>query len=487
MNIEDRLREALGPLVSSEPPSDVVDRATQHLPKRTNRRVSGLLGTAIGLVALVAVSGLAVVSLPRVGPPPGSSKAPEPTVPAVALETTHPVLPTESVPTRSPESSRTPATSTPTPMTDEAVVEFVNPDGPNPADYPPDAYPFFETAYGLPTYGQLWLDDNQRDVHIALTGDIDTAIEVLRDGVPRGITIYFHIVEHSHAELCALRDAMFDDRDELMRHGIVLSSGGCGNAENRVNVGMSPLNAEAIAYMRAHYDGPIHYEHGGAWALEPYDPPVVDEVRLTAISKTDDLGLLTCGRRPFPAEALNGTPTDLNATGPEYGALRDALNIYVDVYGDLSGLGWILAEKDDYGATFIADRGDMWLEAPLFAGTAGWAPGTIDYCVLRPLTHDDGGTVDVYFDDAFPRPAADATEVHVLVHERACSSGSSPADRLLPPTASYDEESVTLTVRVRGLGGPATCPGNPRLPVTIQLPEPIGDRALIGVTAPPKY
>jgi hypothetical protein len=372
-------------------------------------------------------------------------------------------------------------------MTDEAVVEFTNPDGPNPADYPVDGYPFIETANALPTFGQLWIDDNQRDVHIALTDDIEGAIDVLRDGVPRGITVYFHIVEYTQAELCALRDAMFADRDELMRRGIVLTSGGCGNARNRVSVGMSPLTPETTAYMRARFDGPIDYEPGGTSWLRPYDAPEVDDVRLIAVPASDDLGLLTCSRKPFPATAVNSAPTDINATGREYDALREALNIYVDVYGDLSGLGWILVEKDAFGATFIADRGDTWLEAPVFAGTAGWAPGTIDYCSPRPLTLDDGGEAEVYFDPAFPKPTADATEIHVLVHETGCSGGSSPASRLLPPTVSYDEDSVALSVRVRGLGGPATCPGNPRLPVTIQLPEPLGDRALIGVTAPPKY
>ncbi len=395
-----------------------------------------------------------------------------------------------AIATRAPVSDATESPSaraTPTPMTDAAVIEFKNPDGPDPADYPVDGYPFIETAYALPTYGQLWIDNNQRDVHIALTGDIEAAIEVLRDGVPRGITVYFHIVEHTQAELCALRDAMFDDRDELMRRGIVLTSGGCASATPRVVVGMSPLTPEAIAYMRAHYDGPIDYEPGGTPALRPYDPPEVDDVRLIALRASDDLGLLTCGRRPFPAAAVNSAPTDINATGGEYGALREALSIYVDVYGDLSGLGWILAEKDDYGATFMADRGDTWLEAPVFAGRTGWVPGTIDYCLPRPLTLDDGGTASVYIDGAFPKLAADATEIHVLVEELSCSGGSSPASRLLPPGVRYEDDTVTLIVRVRGVGGPATCQGNPSLPVTIQLPEPLGDRELRGVTAAPRY
>lgn len=378
------------------------------------------------------------------------------------------------------------APATPTPAPDEGVVAFTNPDGPDRADSPPDAYPFIETANTLPTFGGLWVDDNQRDFHIALTGDIEGAIEALRDGVPRGVTVYFHLVEYSQAEICALRDAMFEDRDELMRHGIVLTSGGCGNAQNRVSVGLSPHSPEVIAFMTARYDGPIDYEPGGWSALRAFEPVDIGEVRLLAVHHSDDLGLLTCGRRPFPAAALESEPGDISANDPESAALREGLSIYVDVYGDMTSLGWILAESDDFGATFIANRGDTWLEAPVFASRDSWVPGTIDHCSPRPLTLEDG-SASVYLDPAFPKPAADATKIHVLVEERACAGGSSPASRLLPPIVRYDEAKLTLTFGVRGVGGPATCPGNPRLPVTIVLPEPLGDRELRGINPLPKH
>jgi hypothetical protein len=392
-------------------------------------------------------------------------------------------LPSSSAPTPSPD----PAPATPSLTPQEAVAQLTNPDGPDPADYAPDEYPLIETAYGLPTFAQLWIDDNQRDVHIALTGDVDGAIEALRDGVPRGVTVYFHIVEHTQDELCAIRDQMFADREELMRRGIVLWSGGCGNANNRVEVGLSPLTPEVLAYMRSRYAGPIAYEGSGSSMLMPYEPLELAEVRLDAVREGDDLGLSTCGGRPFPAETIERAPSDIETEGDEYRALRQALDIYVDVYGDLNRLGWILAEKDEYGATFLADRGDTWLEAPVFAGRDGWVPGTIDYCSPRRLTGDEGGNAALYLDPAYPEPDRTATVIHVLVEEQACASGSSPADRLLPPMARFTRDSVTLTIRVRRVGGAAACPGNPRLPVAVHLPEPLGDRTLRGVTTPPEY
>ncbi len=115
----------------------------------------------------------------------------------------------------------------------------------------PDGEKFLELANQLPGFALVWVDDNRRDYHVGVTHDIDGAIETIRDSIPRGVTVYFHLAEHSEAELCGLRDRMFNDRDELMRHGIVLVSGGCGSLDNRVNIGLSPASPEAIAYMEA--------------------------------------------------------------------------------------------------------------------------------------------------------------------------------------------------------------------------------------------
>jgi hypothetical protein len=392
--------------------------------------------------------------------------------------------PATPTPRAEPSASTGPhATETPGP--DHGVAQLTNPAGPDPADFPNDNYPFFEIARELPSFGQLWLDDNQRDVHLALTGDVDAAIEAIRDQVPRGITVYFHIVEHTEAELCALRDAIFADRDELMRRGIVLMSGGCGSMENRVDIGLSPLTPEVLDYMRARYDGPIDYGHAGETTLGPYEPPDLGAVRLVAIREGDDPGLLTCGRRPFPEAALDCEPRGIGRPGPEYEALREGLDAYTAIYGDLTELGWIRAERDDYGATFIADRGDTWLEAPVYAGRGGWVPGTIDYCSPAELLLDGRNGLSVYLDPAFPPPAAESTEVHLLVEEQACASGRSPANRLLPPTIRYTEQRVTLHFHLRPTGGFATCPANPRLPVTIELPEPLGDRTFAGLSTPP--
>jgi hypothetical protein len=50
---------------------------------------------------------------------------------------------------------------------------------------------------------------------------------------------------------------------------------------------------------------------------------------------------------------------------------------------------------------------------------------------------------------------------------------------------TYTANRLTVAVTVRPVGGPATCPGNPALPVTIVLPEAIGDRTLDIPERPP--
>lgn len=82
-------------------------------------------------------------------------------------------------------------------------------------------------------------------------------------------------------------------------------------------------------------------------------------------------------------------------------------------------------------------------------------------------------------DPAFPSPAANSTELHILVWERACASGSAATGRMSTPRIEYAAGTVTITVEVRGLLGIQECPGNQATPLAVQLTEAIGDRTLL--------
>jgi hypothetical protein len=364
------------------------------------------------------------------------------------------------------------------------VVAFTNPNGPDWSNQPPDTYPVIEKAQELPTYANLWFDQNQVDLHIAVTDDIDGAIAKLGQYVPRGVTVYFQLAPFTDAQLCALRDSIFNDRDKLMKLGIVLMTGGCEDIQMRVEIGLSPLTPETLSYMQSHYPGPVDFESDGeAIPLGDSSPPGGD-VTLSAITPEEQATLMTCGQRPFTESALSQPPIDVSTAGDAYGALRDAFDAYSQIFGDLSALPWVLAESDEYGATFLTPRDNGYLEEMVVEGNSGgWFPTTLSEC--QPASYSiNAGSANWALDPAFPAPDANTQRLHVLVVEMACAGSRQPIGRILPPLATYTDASVTLTVAVRSVGGPATCPGNPALPVTIVLPQPLGDRTLTGGTDP---
>lgn len=81
-------------------------------------------------------------------------------------------------------------------------------------------------------------------------------------------------------------------------------------------------------------------------------------------------------------------------------------------------------------------------------------------------------------------PTPESTELHLVVTERQCASGISAEGRI-EATVSYTETEVAIAVIVNSVGGYANCPGNPPTTFTVQLAEPLGDRAIVGADPPP--
>lgn len=81
---------------------------------------------------------------------------------------------------------------------------------------------------------------------------------------------------------------------------------------------------------------------------------------------------------------------------------------------------------------------------------------------------------------------ARATELPLLVRERACASGQSAEGRIDDPDVDYRRDSVVITVEVRQRSSSEDCPGNPETPYLLRLEEPVGDRRLLdGGRRPP--
>jgi hypothetical protein len=98
-------------------------------------------------------------------------------------------------------------------------------------------------------------------------------------------------------------------------------------------------------------------------------------------------------------------------------------------------------------------------------------------CPLHYLVPDGLNTVDWHL--AEPSDA-DATTLDVVVSERECVGGQAVGDRLLGPQVVMTDDALRIAFAAEPPPGDAfDCPSNPEAEVTVDLPEPLGDRDII--------
>lgn len=228
-------------------------------------------------------------------------------------------------------------------------------------------------------------------------------------------------------------------------------------------------------------------------ATPPPGPTAIPGPEVLPSATTDAPGaLLTCGGpRTFPASALEAPTGAEKQAGLEFDALRAALARFGPEFVGSSKLTWQLAQRDETGAIFLARTGLLdgvpaWLSVEVENGPTGWQPSGMGDCTPHVVLSDEFGPATWALDPAFPAPTAESTQLHVLVSERACASGSPTTGRMSPPVVVAAAESVTITIGVRPLGGVQTCPLPPGTPAIVTLPEPLGKRVLLdGGRVPP--
>ena len=122
-------------------------------------------------------------------------------------------------------------------------------------------------------------------------------------------------------------------------------------------------------------------------------------------------------------------------------------------------------------------RDDGWVR-----GGGAWESPCYSYVPMPPGL----GRVDVYLDgEALPDP--DSTSVLLLTSQQGCAGGREMGDTLRGPEVRETDDAVLVAFAVALSPGSATCPGNPLEPVTIELSEPLGERALYdGLYWPPQ-
>jgi hypothetical protein len=235
--------------------------------------------------------------------------------------------------------------------------------------------------------------------------------------------------------------------------------------------------------------GFIGYDEAATSGCQPPASPLPSGAAPSAGPTTATI-LVTCGGRTYQGRGIKGPRVEPGADSRRARALQAALATYGEAFPGADAMEWHLAGRDDSGFLYLA-RDDRfaetgWLSIEAERGDGRWSTN-MGGCDPRRVIAPDIGVTDWWLDPAFPTPKPEATELHVLILERDCASGQAPDGRIAAPEIAYGPSSVTVSIGVRRSEGDHSCPGNPAVPLTVVLAEPLGDRSLLdGSRLPPQ-
>jgi hypothetical protein len=199
-------------------------------------------------------------------------------------------------------------------------------------------------------------------------------------------------------------------------------------------------------------------------------------------SLPDDV-ILSCPSGPaFPASTLEDLPGDEAVDVP---GLDTAMQSFLSgeegqywpqegwrlLYQTESRLQIMHHDTETGGIAFMGFefRDGAWQ----WAGASAGGP-----CPLQTSLPEHLQVVTWRVDPAAEPLTAEMTSIPVLVTEAACASGKPVGDRLVGPEVVVTDTEVLIAFAARTQGGAQTCPSNPETGVTVELPEPLGDRVL---------
>lgn len=212
----------------------------------------------------------------------------------------------------------------------------------------------------------------------------------------------------------------------------------------------------------------------------------VEGVVLPIAARDGAPGLVACGFGPFAFEELGGPWGAETLVGPEYDVLRQTIAQYGKrgdpEFESLGRATFTVAYRDGTTVGFLGNVGrpEGWF-ASVTAGFDGaewrWA-GMDGACLMTgaPGKGWDGALWDV--DPSFRQPTAKTRKLHLLVREIYCAANVPIAGRVSPVWVFLEPDKVRMQVFVRSVGARGSCEGVDPMPVTVTLPEPLGDRAL---------
>lgn len=184
--------------------------------------------------------------------------------------------------------------------------------------------------------------------------------------------------------------------------------------------------------------------------------------------------LYTCGYGPFDPTRLEGSGDLEDEDSPLGKALR---RLFEYSEGELLAKedGWRVVRETSDEVQVMAPRDGEWFVSATFtkdgdryiAGGFGDCRPTAVLGRRSPMTWELADSV-----------GRDSDTIDVLATEIECASARSPSPDQIDTHVDYSEEEVSVLVYVDEIVG-GECPGNPAVPFTVELAEPIGDRALL--------
>ncbi|MDJ0496734.1 MAG: hypothetical protein QNJ75_11960 [Acidimicrobiia bacterium] len=302
---------------------------------------------------------------------------------------------------------------------------------------------------------------------------------------------------------------LLDDSTEQLLH-IAVNGGGC-RPELRIAVVQPPPELE-LGISVGDYISPPGLECTDILTTHGFEVRLNDPVSLDAVvlnpmlsERGEDVVIvvpgaegtlpgdvwLRCPSGPsFPAAALDylkyqAGNADFDPLDTDPPGIREAMDEFLS---DAEGQywpqeGWRLLHVTETEALVVArdteNSGIAFIELELDGMKWRWAGASAGGpCPLQIQLPDGLGVVTWRVDPDGGPLGIETTSIDVLATERNCASGQPMGDRLIGPEVLLTDEEVLIVFGVEPLGGAQDCQGNPEQPVTVELPEPLGDRVV---------
>jgi hypothetical protein len=204
-------------------------------------------------------------------------------------------------------------------------------------------------------------------------------------------------------------------------------------------------------------------------------------------------GLISCGAiGPFAFEELAGPFGAEKLPGPEYDVLRQIIAQYgrpddpeFESLGRATFTDVFRGFRDGATVGFLGDigrpEGVYASVTARFNGTE-WAYGGMDGACIPVGAPGDGWYDAIWvIDPSFDVPSAETRELHLLARETYCAVDVPVVGRLSPAWVFFEQNRVRIHLFSRHLEPSGQCDGVDPTPVTITLPEPLGDRIPVDV------